>query len=66
MDIAKLIVLIIDDEYRSFRSLLRLISPDWFSVTWGLPSTGKADFPSGGNNDHGTIGTILVLGGHFL
>ena len=27
-------VLVIDDEYRSFRSLLRLISPDWFSVTW--------------------------------
>ncbi len=33
-DITKPIVLIIDDEYRSFRSLLRLISPDWFSVTW--------------------------------
>ena len=32
--ITKPIVLIIDDEYRSFRSLLRLISPDWFSVTW--------------------------------
>jgi DNA-binding NtrC family response regulator len=33
-DITKPIILIIDDEYRSFRSLLRLISPDWFSVTW--------------------------------
>ena len=33
-DITKPIVLIIDDEYRSFRSLLRLISPDWFSVSW--------------------------------
>jgi two-component system NtrC family response regulator len=33
-DITKPSVLIIDDEYRSFRSLLRLISPDWFSVTW--------------------------------
>ena len=33
-DITKPIVLIIDDEYRSFRSLLRLISSDWFSVTW--------------------------------
>ena len=33
-DITKPIVLIIDDEYRSFRSLLRLISPDWFAVTW--------------------------------
>lgn len=33
-DITKPIVLIIDDEYRSFRSLLRLISPEWFSVTW--------------------------------
>ncbi len=33
-DITKPIVLIIDDEYRSFRSLLRLISTDWFSVTW--------------------------------
>jgi two-component system NtrC family response regulator len=33
-DIIKPIVLIIDDEYRSFRSLLRLISSDWFSVTW--------------------------------
>ncbi len=33
-DITKPTVLIIDDEYRSFRSLLRLISPDWFAVTW--------------------------------
>jgi two-component system NtrC family response regulator len=33
-DITKPIVLIIDDEYRSFRSLLRLISSDLFSVTW--------------------------------
>ena len=33
-DITKPIVLIIDDEYRSFRSLLRLISSDWFSVIW--------------------------------
>ena len=33
-DTTRPIVLIIDDEYRSFRSLLRLISPDWFSVTW--------------------------------
>ena len=33
-DTTKPIVLIIDDEYRSFRSLLRLISSDWFSVTW--------------------------------
>ena len=33
-DITKPTVLIIDDEYRSFRSLLRLISPDWFAVTY--------------------------------
>ena len=33
-DTTKPSVLIIDDEYRSFRSLLRLISSDWFSVTW--------------------------------
>lgn len=31
-DRAKPIVLIIDDEYHSFRSLIRLISEDWFSV----------------------------------
>jgi DNA-binding NtrC family response regulator len=30
----KPIVLIIDDEYRSFGALLRLISTDWFSVIW--------------------------------
>ncbi len=28
------IVLIVDDQYQSFRSLLRLISPDVFSATW--------------------------------
>ncbi len=30
----KPIVLIIDDEYRSFRTLVQLISADWFSVVW--------------------------------
>jgi DNA-binding NtrC family response regulator len=30
----KPIILIIDDEYRSFRSLVQLISADWFSVVW--------------------------------
>ena len=33
-DSDKPVILIIDDEYRSFRSLLRLISADWFSVIW--------------------------------
>jgi two-component system, NtrC family, response regulator len=31
---SKPVVLIIDDEYRSFGALLRLISADWFSVIW--------------------------------
>jgi DNA-binding NtrC family response regulator len=30
----KPIILLIDDEYRSFRPLRRLISADWFSVVW--------------------------------
>ena len=33
-DIVKPAVLIIDDEYRSFRSLFRLISSELFSATW--------------------------------
>jgi two-component system NtrC family response regulator len=31
---AKPIILIVDDEYRSFRPLLRTISADWFQVVW--------------------------------
>ena len=31
---AKPIILIVDDEYRSFRMLLRTISTDWFQVDW--------------------------------